>query len=179
MKKIILNTLVMVSFVCVLVGCGSTSAVTEVKSIVKEDIPKEDTKEKVQKEERTEPAEEEVIETDDNFYCVWTDESKADVEEFAKTVRTLILEKDWQTLSSYCAYPVRAGGMEYDSPEAFVEAIGTANISDDFFCAVEEESCENMFSNYQGAMFGDGEVWINSVYQDDGTLDIKVITLNY
>jgi hypothetical protein len=50
-------------------------------------------------------------------------------------------------------------------------------VSEDFLKAVEEESCKDMFANYQGICMQDGEVWI-SQRGDEPDAEPKVIALN-
>ena len=120
-------------------------------------------------------------ENDFEFYSVWSDRSKAEVERFAKEVRKTILEKDWEALSGFCLYPVSVSGNAIETPEDFIAAMNSAEISDEFFEQVEKESCEEMASNYQGCMFGNGEVWISCSISDPEAeqYDMGVITLNF
>ena len=130
------------------------------------------------------PAPAEPSEADRNdfeFYAAWSDRSKAEVETFAKEVRKAILDRDWETLSGFCLYPITVSGSTVETPESFLAEMNEAEIPEDFFKQVESESCEAMSSNYLGCMFGNGEVWISCRASDPNAeqYDMGVIALNF
>ena len=116
-----------------------------------------------------------------NYYGIyWSDRSKDEVETFAKRVRQEILDRDWEALSADCLYPVLVAGEWINSPEELVAVLSQADISEDFMLDVENETCEDMFANSHGSMFGYGSVWISCRVGEDpmGPYDMGVITLN-
>ena len=132
-------------------------------------------------EESEEPEEPEESEEDVNYYGIyWSDRSKDEVETFAKRVRQEILDRDWEALSADCLYPVLVDGEWINSPEELVAVLSQADINEDFMQDVENETCEDMFANSHGSMFGYGSVWINCRVGEDrmGPYDMGVITLN-
>ena len=129
-----------------------------------------------------EPEEPEESEEDVNYYGIyWSDRSKDEVETFAKRVRQEILDRDWEALSADCLYPVRVAGEWVNSPEELIAILSQADISEAFMQDVENETCEDMFANSHGSMFGYGSVWISCRVGEDpmGPYDMGVITLNF
>lgn len=92
--------------------------------------------------------------------------SSQSAEAFAKAVRQQILAYDWNGLSEKIMYPITIGDTTYQTKEEF--AAEEFTFDDSFRKALEEETCENMFSNWQGIMMGEnGQVWISEVLNED------------
>ena len=161
-----------------LCGCTQEEKANEEQEVIIE--PQEEEIEAL--EEPEEPEEPEESEEDVNYYGIyWSDRSKDEVETFAKKVRQEILDRDWEALSADCLYPVRVAGEWINSPEELVAVLSQADISEEFMLDVENETCEDMFANSHGSMFGYGSVWINCRVGEDpmGPYDMGVITLNF
>lgn len=108
----------------------------------------------------------------EEYYSACTYYSKAEVEAFAKKIKGYILEKDWKSLSESVSYPISIGEHSCDSKDSFAKGEFADLLNEQFFDAVENESCVEMFCNWQGIMLGNGEVWIAEL---DG---LKVIAIN-
>lgn len=116
---------------------------------------------------------------DINYYSVFTNEDKATVESFAKNVRQQILDKDWAGLADNVLFPITVGKKTYNNKEEFVAADWNGILTEDFLKDIQDETCENMFSNSEGVMLGMGEVWISEQLDDNfESLGLKVIAIN-
>ena len=114
-----------------------------------------------------------------DFYSVCTGFSKAEVEQFAKNVKDLILASNWTALSEHIAYPITMGGVVYEDSASFVTAPFETLLDTDAIEAIQNESCTDMFCKYSGIMMGNGEVWIGEVLNEDGSSDgLRVIALS-
>lgn len=116
----------------------------------------------------------------DDYYSACTSYTKAEVETFAKTVKQQILDKNWEGLSENISYPIRVGGVFYSNKMAFLEQDFDAAFSEEYYDAIEKESCVDMFCNYQGIMMGEtGQLWLAGVW-DDATesVRLKIIAIN-
>ena len=165
-----------------LCGCAQEEKADEEQGVIVE--TQEEVKELEESEDIAEPEgleEPEESEEDVNYYGIyWSDRSKDEVETFAKRVRQEILDRDWEALSADCLYPVLVAGEWINSPEELVAVLSQEDINEDFMLDVENETCEDMFANSHGSMFGNGSVWINCRVGEDpmGPYDMGVITLN-
>lgn len=183
-----------------LVGCsnaedtGTVEEVTE-STTVQADATEEtaDTTEEVATTEETPtteqaPATEEVVTEEDSaeqndgasdYYAVCTSYSKEEVEAFAQKVKDYILNKDWESLSGTVSYPITVGDVECNSAEDFKKLAFDEIFTEDFYTALENESCKDMFCNYNGIMLGDGQVWIGEVLEGtEETGELTVIGVN-
>ena len=114
-----------------------------------------------------------------NYYSIFTNESKEAVEGFAATVKQQILDKDWAGLSENVVYPITVGGKTYANKSEFASADWDSILSAEFINSIKEESCENLFSNSDGAMLGNGEVWISEwLDSSNESMGLKVIAIN-
>jgi hypothetical protein len=136
-------------------------------------------------EQTTEKITEEITEADssttdnEDYYSVCTNLSKSEVEAFAKEVKDQILKKDWTGLAEKVSYPITIAGVTYNGSGEFSNADLDAAFDTDFMTAIEEESCTDMFCNYQGIMLGNGQVWISEVLNDDMTSQgLKILEIN-
>lgn len=163
-----------------LCGCAQEEKAGEEQGTIIE-TREEEVEEPKEPEDPKESEEPEESEEDVNYYGIyWSDRSKDEVESFAKRVRQEILDRDWEALSADCLYPVLVAGEWINSPEELVAVLSQADISEDFMLDVENETCEDMFANSHGSMFGNGSVWISCRVGEDpmGPYDMGVITLN-
>ena len=179
-KKLLL--VLLAAGMLLLCGCAQEEKADEEQGVIVE--TQEEVKELEESEDIAEPGgleEPEESEEDVNYYGIyWSDRSKDEVETFAKRVRQEILDRDWEALSADCLYPVLVAGEWINSPEELVAVLSQADISEDFMLDVENETCEDMFANSHGSMFGYGSVWISCRVGEDpmGPYDMGVITLN-
>jgi len=93
-----------------------------------------------------------------------------------------VAAQDAKGVAALVSYPigVKVNGKETNikSAKAFEQhykAIMTPEITK----AVTDQKYEDLFVNYQGIMFGDGQVWINGICTDDTckNFDVKVQTI--
>jgi hypothetical protein len=56
-----------------------------------------------------------------------------------------------------------------------------AIMTPDIVATIKNQRYEDLFVNYQGVMFGRGQVWVNGVCRDNAckALDVKVITIQH
>lgn len=112
-------------------------------------------------------------------YAVCTSHSKEEVEMFAQKVKDYILNKDWESLAGTVAYPITVGDVECSNAEDFKKLAFDEIFTGDFYSALEDESCKDMFCNYSGIMLSDGKVWIGEVLEGtEETGDLMVIGIN-
>lgn len=117
----------------------------------------------------------------DNFYSAATKFPAYAVEDFAGTVRGHLLDKNWAALSELLAYPIHIESTTYDTAGDFAAEGWDRILTDDFYKAIEAETCHEMFCNADGIMLADGLIWIAQVhvegeFGEDDTL--KVISMN-
>ncbi len=108
------------------------------------------------------------------------------IQMFAEGVQNLIEEKDMVTLAYSVSYPitVQVAGKEQTFEDA--GALAEMNFDDVFspkMCdGIMAEDCENLFTNGEGTMMGDGAVWfaLCDIDMGDGTIypTYKIITIN-
>jgi hypothetical protein len=57
----------------------------------------------------------------------------------------------------------------------------SAIMTPDIVATVKSQKYEDLFVNYQGVMFGRGQIWVNGVCKDKAckTQDVKVITIQH
>lgn len=125
-----------------------------------------------------ESAQQQTDETSD-YYAVCISHSKEEVEMFAQKVKDYILNKDWESFAGTISYPITVGEVECSNAEDFKKLAFDEIFTDDFYTALENESCKDMFCNYNGIMLGDGQVWIGEVLEGtEETGDLMVIGIN-
>lgn len=100
----------------------------------------------------------------DDFYSAATTFPAYEVERFAGTVRANILDKNWVSLSEQLSYPITIGGTTYNTAEDFAAKDWDRILTDDFYKAIEAETCHEMFCNADGIMLADGLIWIAQVH---------------
>jgi len=112
-------------------------------------------------------------------YAVCTSKSVWEVERFARKVKKMILQGDFKGLSQAVAYPITVDGITYQDEQAFLKADFVTNLNPEIRTELEEESCQIMFTNWQGIMLGDGCVWIGERLNENlGSEELKVIALS-
>lgn len=114
---------------------------------------------------------------DSDYYAVATSFSKSETEAFAADVRAAFLDGDADAVAALVSDPVTVNGVSYSSEE-FENTDIFAELSDEFFALLEQESCTDMFCNWQGIMLGGGKVWIAEVVGADGGGTLRIISIN-
>lgn len=106
-------------------------------------------------------------------------------EAYQKTIEALqqgVKAHDAKAVAAFVSYPitvrVKTVKKTITSAEAFIadyDAIMTPKIAN----AVTRQDYADLFVNYQGVMFGNGEVWINGICKDKACkdVDVKVVTI--
>lgn len=113
-----------------------------------------------------------------DFYSICSTYSKEEIEGFAMTIKTLIMEKDWEQLSDKVSYPITIGSVECNNSEDFSGGVFADELNDDFYSALEAESCEEMFCNYAGIMMANGHVWFaETIDLETEARELKVISI--
>lgn len=94
-----------------------------------------------------------------------------------------VAKQDAATVAALVSYPITINprtkkAMRVRTPQAFIasyDTIITPHIAD----VIEKQKYEQLFVNYQGAMFGTGEVWIAGICKDKECKesDIKIKTI--
>ncbi|RJG43582.1 hypothetical protein [Mesorhizobium sp. DCY119] len=106
----------------------------------------------------------------------------AQYETVIKALQQGVKGKDAKAVAALVNYPisVKISGKdtEIKSEKDFVthyDAIFTPKIAK----VVEDQKYEDLFVNYQGIMFGDGQVWINGICKDSAckAVDAKIVTI--
>ncbi|MCZ3378630.1 hypothetical protein [Rhizobium sp. AG207R] len=99
-----------------------------------------------------------------------------------KALQKAVAAHDAAGVAALVSYPIRVkvNGKQTNikSAKAFVDhydGIMTTGITK----AVVDQKYENLTVNYQGIMFGDGQVWVNGICHDSAcnNFDVKVITI--
>lgn len=113
---------------------------------------------------------------DDQYYSLVTDLSKSEVEAFAEKVKNCVVSQDWTGLASLLSDSVTIDGNTY-SVEKFKQ-MDFSNVNADFISAIRDESCQDMFCNWQGIMLGSGEIWISEAINENGEETLCVTSIN-
>lgn len=128
-----------------------------------------------------EPDQEDTQFPEDDFYSAATTFPAYTVEDFAGTVRAHILDKNWASLSELLSYPINIESTTYNTAEEFAAEDWDRILTDDFYEAIEAETCHEMFCNADGILLADGLIWIAQVHVESefGENDtLKVIAMN-
>jgi hypothetical protein len=99
------------------------------------------------------------------------------------SLQQAVANHDAAAVAALVSYPITINprtnkAMRVRTPQAFVasyDKIITPHIAD----VIEKQKYEHLFVNYQGAMFGTGEVWIAGIRKDKECKlsDIKIRTI--
>jgi len=110
-----------------------------------------------------------VEETEDysTGYSAFTDRDRQEVETFAKSVQEDVAAKDWESMAEKIYYPVAVGDETFDNKEDFLAYDLDAAFTDAFCDAILQTDTSALFANSEGAMFGDGELWIGECYDEN------------
>ena len=118
-------------------------------------------------------------ETEEDYYAMVTSASAKEVEQFAAGVKEDVLLNDWESLSKKLSYPIQISGKAIQNAKEFLALDIDGKLIQEFVNAIAEESCREMFFNYQGIMMGaTGQIWIASVESGFGQWELSVIAMN-
>ena len=115
------------------------------------------------------------------------DSSLGDHARYETTIKALqqaVIDGHKQDVAAFVRYPivVTIGNRKrtITSAAAFVKAYDSI-MTPDIVAAVKGQKYEDLFVNYQGVMFGNGEVWINGICLDRKCKSFvpKVVTIQH
>ena len=114
------------------------------------------------------------------YYSLATGFSKNETEQYAEKVKQLFLDRRWDALAEEIRFPAMIDGTEVGTKEDFLKLDLENGLNPYFFVELEEETCREMFCNYQGIMMGaTGRVWIADVPVGNGSFrGLKIIAVN-
>ncbi len=104
------------------------------------------------------------------------------VHQLVTDLQQAVAKHDAAAVAALVHYPIRVklhGKPTYlDTPKSFVKNYDHI-ITPDIAAVIQNQKYEDLFVNYQGAMFGNGEVWITGFCIDDACKppDIKIGTI--
>lgn len=110
------------------------------------------------------------------------DNTHPEVRQLIIDLQQAVARHDPAAVAALIRYPIRVklhGKPTYlNTPKAFVKNYDNI-ITPEIAAVIEKQKYEALFVNYQGAMFGDGEVWITGRCTDNTCKhpDIKVGTI--
>lgn len=203
MKRI----LVVLLFAFVLSGCSDSKSNENFEEMTENSALQESTQDNMKDENTNYTKEAEVITTEINFstdeimvseevstemytteqledegsdyYAICSSYNKDEVEMFAQIIKDDILNRDWEELAGKISYPITIGNVDCSNEEDFKRIAFDDILTDDFYTALTDESCEAMFCNYAGIMLGNGQVWIGEVIDEAGEKGkLMVIAIN-
>ncbi|MGH9654637.1 MAG: hypothetical protein ACRD6B_14375 [Bryobacteraceae bacterium] len=103
-----------------------------------------------------------------------------DVHAFFEQLKAAVISHDVEKIASMASYPfVLNGKASVPNRAAFIShyrQIFTPEVIE----AVEQQSYDKLWSNWQGVMIGDGEVWFAGICPDSScsSYEIKIISVN-
>ena len=110
------------------------------------------------------------------------DNTHPEVRQLITDLQQAVARHDQAAVAALVRYPIRVklhGKPTYlNNPKAFIKNYDNI-ITPDIAAVIEKQTYEALFVNYQGAMFGDGEVWITGKCVDNTCKhpDIKIGTI--
>lgn len=106
-----------------------------------------------------------------------TDASTKDVEEFARKIKSYVIENDKKSLAELLAYPIsvyiNGSKVSINNEEEFEQNYDDI-LNAEFKERVSKSYTKYMFSNYMGIMLGDGDIWFDT-WKERG---LRIIALN-
>ncbi len=97
-------------------------------------------------------------------------------------IHKAVADGDKAGFAAWVSYPIAltAGGKEMTIKDAkhFEEHYDTI-LTDEIKNAIATQKWQDLFVNYQGIMYGNGQVWLNGICKDDkcAEFDVKIITI--
>lgn len=116
---------------------------------------------------------------DSGFYQDCSSYPSSQIEDFAKNVKSLFLEKDWDAIAALISYPITIDGTICEDHSDFLSLDFESQLNPDFLSAMEAETCQEMFHNWQGISMGaKGELWFSQVYSDESNSSLLITGIN-
>jgi hypothetical protein len=103
-------------------------------------------------------------------------------EEAFAALQTAVTDEDYEAVAVLVSYPITVRStpeeLPVETPEAFVENYD-AIMTEEIVSAIIGQKYETLFVNGEGIMFGNGQVWMSGVCEDDvcENWTVKVITI--
>lgn len=97
-------------------------------------------------------------------------------------IQKAVADDDKAASAEWVSYPIiiTADGEEMSIADAaqFVEHYDNI-LTEEIKTAITDQTWADLFANYQGVMFGNGQVWVNGICKDDKCteFDVKIITI--
>lgn len=97
-------------------------------------------------------------------------------------IQKAVADGDKVGFAAWVSYPiaVTADGeaMKLSDAAQFEEHYDNI-LTDEIKAAITDQKWQDLFVNYQGIMFGNGQVWLNGICKDDACaqFDVKIITI--
>ncbi len=97
-------------------------------------------------------------------------------------IQKAVADGDKAGFAAWVFYPITlmAGGKEMTIKDAkHFEEHYDAILTDEIKTAITTQKWQDLFANYKGVMFGNGQVWLNGICKDDkcAEFDVKVVTI--
>ena len=97
-------------------------------------------------------------------------------------IHKAVTDDDKAGFAAWVSYPIAltAGGKELTIKDpAEFEKHYDAILTDEIKTAITEQKWSDLFVNYKGIMYGNGQVWLNGICKDDkcAAFDVKVVTI--
>lgn len=97
-------------------------------------------------------------------------------------IQKAVADGDKAGFAAWVSYPIdlTAGGKEMTIKDAkHFEEHYDAILTDEIKDTITGQKWQDLFVNYQGIMFGNGQVWINGICKDDkcAEFDARIITI--
>jgi hypothetical protein len=108
-------------------------------------------------------------------------ESRAKLEPFFEQVKTAVTEGDAKHVAELIEYPIfaKVGGHRILIPnKAVFEKNGDEILSEKVKKAARAQSFSGVVCNYQGVMFGEGEIWISKIKPRKGKPRLRIKAIN-
>lgn len=97
-------------------------------------------------------------------------------------IQEAVADDDKTGFAAWVSYPIAltADGeaMTIEDAAQFEEHYDLI-LTDEIKAAIADQKWQDLFVNYQGIMFGNGQVWLNGICKDDkcAEFDVKIITI--
>jgi hypothetical protein len=97
-------------------------------------------------------------------------------------IQQAVADDDAAAFAAWVSYPINvvAEGEKLEvTDEAQFEEHYDAVVTDEIKDAISSQKWQDLFVNYQGVMFGNGQVWLNGICKNDSCseFDVKIITI--
>lgn len=114
-----------------------------------------------------------------DYYMMSTSLTAEEVEQFAAEIKNDILTYNWDALAEKISYPIAISGITVHNREDFLKLDIDGNLNQEFVDAINEETCQKMFCNWQGVRMGaTGQIWFGNVDNGNGTSELLIIGIH-